>query len=160
MRLNLGACDRRIDGFLSVDIVPPADVVTDLTQPWPWPDSSVEEILAYDVIEHLPDKRHTLNEMWRVLKSGARATIQVPDCSEGDGADCDHTHVSKWNRSSFEYWAKGLPERERFRESPYYGVKADFKVVNLGPDGIPRTKHKRAFGGYVMEMQVVLEAVK
>lgn len=159
MRLNLGAADRKIDGFLSVDIVPPADIVADLTQPWPWEDSSVDEIVAYDVIEHLPDKKHTLNEIWRVLKPGGRVTIQVPDCSEGDGGDCDHTHVSRWNRSSFEYWVVGIHERERFRNSPYYGAK-DFKVVNLGPDGITRTKHKRAFGGYVMEMQVVLEAVK
>lgn len=155
MRLNLGACDRRFDGFLSVDIVPPADIVADLTQPWPWPDSSVEEILAYDVIEHLPDKRLTMNEMWRVLKPGGIARIQVPDCSEGDGADCDPTHISRWNRSSFEYYEKDTFERDRFRNSAYYGVRADFRVVSMG-----RTRHERRRGAYVMEIQVVLEAVK
>lgn len=156
MRLNLGACDRNFPGFISVDIVPPADVIADLTQPWPWPDSSVDEILAYDVIEHLPDKRHTMNELWRVLKPGAKATIQVPDASEGDGAFCDHTHVSYWTRSSFEYYCKGIFERERFRSSDYYGVKADFRLVKP----IERRRHARQFGGYVMEMLVVLEAVK
>lgn len=160
MRLNLGAADRHFPGYLSVDIAPPADVVADLREPWPWGDSSVDEILAYDVIEHLPDKRHTMNEMWRVLKPGARATIQVPDASEGDGAFCDPTHISFWTRSSFEYFAIGVFERERFRNSEYYGVRADFRVANLGPNGIPRTKHQRVFGGYVMEMQVILEAVK
>lgn len=154
-RLNLGAADRDFPGFLSVDITPPADFIADLSQPWPWPDSSVEEILAYDVIEHLPDKRLTLNEMWRVLIPGGLARIQVPDCSEGDGADCDLTHVSRWNRSSFEYVEKGTFERERFRASAYYGVNADFRVVSL-----ERTRHERSRGGFVIEMQVVLQAIK
>lgn len=155
MRLNLGANDRSFEGFLSVDIVPPADFVADLTKPWPWPDSSVEEIIAFDVIEHLPDKRHTMNEMWRVLTPGGIARIQVPDSSEGDGADCDPTHVSRWNRSSFEYFEKGTFERERFRHSSYYGVTADFRVISMD-----RTRHERRRGGYVIEMQVVLEALK
>lgn len=155
MRLNLGANDRTIEGFRSVDIVPPADFVTDLSQPWPWLDSSIEEVVAYDVFEHLPDKRHTLNELWRVLMPGGIARIQVPDSSEGDGADCDITHVSRWNRSSFEYVEVGAFERERFRSSPYYGVKADFRVVSMD-----RTRHERRRGGYVMEIQVVLEALK
>jgi hypothetical protein len=155
VRLNLGACDRKLDGFLSVDIVPPADFICDLSQPWPWDDSSVIEIAAFDVIEHLPDKRLTLNEMWRVLVPGGVARIQVPDASEGDGAFCDPTHVSYWTRSSFEYFCKGIPERERFRGSSYYGVKADFKLVSM-----QRTRHERAFGGFVMEINAVLEAVK
>lgn len=155
LKLNLGASDRRFDGFLSVDIVPPADVLADLSKPWPWPDSSVEEILAYDVIEHLPDKRLTLNEIWRVLQPGGIARIQVPDCSEGDGADCDPTHVSRWNRSSFEYVEKGTFERERFRNSDYYGIKADFKIAFM-----ERTRHERRRGGFVWEIQVALEAIK
>src|SRR3954466_4980447 len=115
MKLNLGACDRRVEGFISVDIVEPADQIADLSKPWPWEDNSVEEILAYDVIEHLPDKRLTLNEMWRVLKANGVARIQVPDASEGDGADCDPTHVSRWNRSPFEYVEADTFERARFR---------------------------------------------
>jgi SAM-dependent methyltransferase len=155
LRLNLGANDRRVEGFASVDIVPPADFIADLTKPWPWETSSVDEVVAYDVFEHLPDKRHTLNELWRVLKPGARATIQVPDASEGDGAFCDPTHISYWTRSSFEYVVVGIPERERFRNSEYYGVKADFRLVSMRRD-----RHERAFGGYVMEIVAVLGAVK
>lgn len=156
MRLNLGACDRRIEGFISVDIAPPADEIVDLNAVWPWPDSSVDEVLAYDVIEHLRDKRHTMNELWRVLKPNGIARIQVPDSSEGDGADCDPTHVSRWNRSSFEYVeVPDVFERERFRNSEYYGVKADFNVVSM-----TRTRHERRRGAYVMEIQVILRAVK
>jgi predicted SAM-dependent methyltransferase len=81
-KLNLGANDRAVPGFLSVDIVPPADVVADLSQAWPWEDSSVEEIVAYDVFEHIADKRHSMNEAWRVLRPGGRLTIEVPSASK------------------------------------------------------------------------------
>lgn len=155
MRLNLGACDRRFDGFLSVDIVPPADIVADLTKDWPWESSSVDEVVAYDVFEHLPNKRHTINELWRVLKPGARATIQVPHATDGDGGHCDPTHCSYWTTSDFEYYHPGIPERERFRNSSYYGVKADFKVQKISTQ-----RHQRTFGGHVVEILAVLEAVK
>jgi SAM-dependent methyltransferase len=158
VRLNLGACDRKFPGFLSVDIVPPADIVCDLNEPWPWEDSSVDEIVGYDVIEHLADKRHTMNELWRILKPGARATIQTPNAADGDGGFCDPTHQSYWTPSDFEYYTAGDPHRERFDR--YYGVTARFKVCNLIGGKIPTMKHARRYGGYVVEMQIVLEAVK
>lgn len=151
MKLNLGCGDRLFAGYIGVDVCAPAEQITDLNDPWPWPDNSVEEVLAYDVFEHLVDKNHTLNELWRVLKPGGIAQLQVPDASEGDGADCDPTHRSRWNRSSFEYVLPGCPERERFRNWPSYPVRADFEVVKIG-----RTRHERRLGGFVMEMQVTL----
>ncbi len=161
MKLNLGACDRRFPGFTSVDIVPPADEIADLTKPWPWETASVQEVLAYDVFEHLPNKRHTMNELWRVLKPGGIARIQVPHATLGDGGHCDPTHCSYWTCSDFEYYVPGVPERERFRNSAYYGVKADFRILNLTSRGhIPTQRCERKFGGYVTEIQVVIEAVK
>ncbi len=178
LKLNLGASDRRFPGFLSVDICEPADLIADLTQPWPWPDSSVSEVLAYDVFEHLPDKRATMNELWRVLIPGGKATLQIPHATDGDGGHCDPSHVSYWTTSDFEYYSPGIAERERFRNSPYYGVKADFRVVNLTKPGsrecvpccrigagcvgghIPTQRFARTFGGYVVEMKIVLEAIK
>lgn len=155
VKLNLGACDRRIPEFVSVDIEPPADQIVDLAKPWPWFDSTVDEVFAYDVFEHLPDKRQTMNELWRVLKPGGIARIQVPHATDGDGGHCDPTHCSYWTTSDFEYYVPGIPERERFRRSSYYGVKADFKVRDI------RTQRfERRFGGHVVEIQVVLEAVK
>jgi SAM-dependent methyltransferase len=154
MRLNLGACDRAFPGFLSVDIVPPADVIADLSQQWPWADSSVEEVLAFDVFEHLPQKRHTMNELWRVLKPGGVATIGVPHATEGDGGHCDPTHCSYWTGSDFEYYEKGDFARERFRDSAYYGIKADFAVLSFDP-----IRHQRK-RGYSVELRVKLQAVK
>lgn len=163
MKLNLGACDRKFPGYLSVDIVPPADIVADLNEVWPWPDSSVEAIKAFDVFEHLECKRFTMNELWRVLVPGGRAELQIPHATLGDGGHCDPTHRSFWTQSDFEYFTFGDPHRERFRN--YYGIRADFRVVNQIESGprkghIPMLRHERRYGGYVMEMQIILEAVK
>ena len=155
MKLNLGANDRSFPGFLSVDICEPADFIADLTKPWPWPDSSVDEVLAYDVFEHLPDKRHTMHELWRVMKPGGIVRIQVPHATDGDGGHCDPTHCSMWTTSDFEYYHPGIAERERFRNSPYYAITAEFKVLDM-----QRKRHERHWGGHVVEIQAVLEAVK
>lgn len=156
MKLNLGCCDDIRPGWLNVDIVPPADLIVNLTiAPWPWDADTFEEIAARDVIEHLPDKRQTMNEMWRVCQPGAIVRIQVPHATDGDGGHCDPTHVSYWTTSDFEYYHPGIAERERFRNSAYYGVRADFNVLNM-----ECVRFDRHWGGYVVEIQAVLQAVK
>jgi SAM-dependent methyltransferase len=141
MKLNLGSCDRHFEGFTNIDICPPADVIADLTQTWPWADSSVDEIRAYDILEHLPDIRKTMNEAWRVLKPGGIFDIFIPT-TEGRGAWQDPTHVSFWNRNTFFYFTDGVPERERF--GGHYGITARFKVVSeemkTYPDNVPKLR--------------------
>ncbi len=78
MKLNLGSCDRHFPGFVSVDIAQPAEVITDLNERWPWEESTVEEIRAWDLIEHLRSPIHTMNEAFRVLQDRGRFDIQVP----------------------------------------------------------------------------------
>jgi hypothetical protein len=128
MKLNLGCCDAPVAGFVNVDIVPgpTVDQVADLRAPWPWPDDSIEYVRAWDIIEHLPDKIMTMNEIYRVLVPGGQAEIAVPT-TEGSGAFQDPTHVSFWNRRSFLYYEAGNPYRERFAAS--YGVRAKFQTV-------------------------------
>jgi glycosyltransferase involved in cell wall biosynthesis len=134
MKLNLGCCDAVIPGFVNVDIVPGpgVDQVADLSMPWPWADNSVELVRAWDIIEHLPDKIETMNEIYRVLAPGGRAEIAVPT-TDGTGAFQDPTHVSFWNRRSFLYYEAGNPYRERFANS--YGIKARFRTVSERIDG-------------------------
>ena len=152
MKLNLGARDRKVAGFQSVDIAPPADIIADLSQPWPWPDSSIDVVLAQDIFEHLPDKIHTMNELWRVMKPGARAHIEVPTV-RGVGAVCDPTHCSYWSAGDFEYYEKGNFARERFRNS--YPIKADFKILHH-----EQSVYQNKFKEKVWKAKVVLEAIK
>lgn len=57
LRLDLGAgLDVRPDGFVSVDLEPPADVVMNLAngEPWDFFDDSVDELYSSHMIEHIP----------------------------------------------------------------------------------------------------------
>ena len=127
MKLNLGCCDNPLPGFLNVDLVAgPGVEVADLRQPWPWPSDSVEAIRAWDIIEHLPDKILTMNEMYRVLRPGGTTDISVPT-TEGSGAFQDPTHVSFWNLRSFVYFEANHPYRDRFAR--FYGISANFRPL-------------------------------
>lgn len=126
MKLNLGCSDRHLPDCVNVDLAPPADVIADLSQRWPWDDQTVDVIIAHDIIEHLPDKIHTMNEAWRVLRPGGQLKIVVPTTG-GAGAFQDPTHVSYWNERSFLYYEAGCPYRERFAAA--YGIRAAFRTV-------------------------------
>lgn len=133
VRLNLGCSDRSLRGFVNVDICPgpEVDVVADLRERWPWPENSISQIIAHDIIEHLPDKIYTMNELHRVLMPRGRVEIVVPT-TEGPGAFQDPTHVSFWNRRSFLYYESGNIYRERFAKA--YGIVAAFRIVREKTD--------------------------
>lgn len=164
VRLNLGSSDQILDGFINVDLVKPCDQITDLSQRWPWPDSSVDEIRAHDIFEHLPSKIHTMNEAWRVLKSGGRLDLKVPTTT-GYGAFQDPTHVSFWTPNDLFYYSRQPGQylereanayvpwngAERIRFGEAYGIVADFTVLNA---------QHRLFGANVWYLLAQLEAVK
>jgi predicted SAM-dependent methyltransferase len=152
MKLNLGACDRAIAGFLSVDICPPADVVADLSQSWPWPDSSVDEVIALDVIEHIANRVFFMNELHRVLRPGARATIETPNAARGAGFFQDPTHVAPWCMNSWQYFEAGSYAHRRLARA--YGIRAAFRVVELREQPYMDVREE------VWKITAVLEAVK
>jgi hypothetical protein len=152
MKLNLGAADRPFDGFRSVDIAPPADEIADLSQPWPWPDSSVEEIMALDIIEHIADRVHFMNELHRVLAPGAKATIETPNASRGAGFFQDPTHKAPWCLNSFQYFEDGSFAHRRLARA--YGITARFQIVSLS-----EREYRDAFEK-VWKILAILEAVK
>lgn len=128
MRLNLSHLGTPVLGFATISLLPvPGAEVVDLRRPWPWDDNSVDHVRACDLLEHLPDKIFTMNELWRVLRDGGTAEIIVPT-TDGAGAFQDPAHVSFWNRRSFLYYEAGNPYRERFAER--YGITARFRVAH------------------------------
>jgi SAM-dependent methyltransferase len=154
LRLNLGSADDLRREYVNVDVFPQLRKPgcefqqADLSQPWPWPANSVDEIFARDIVEHLPDKRHTMNEAWRVLRNGGRFEIIVPT-TDGRGAFQDPTHVSFWTPNDLTYYTVDGFERQRLGAA--YGIAAKFRVVNQ--------KHEE-LAGKVWKMTVTLEAVK
>ncbi|MFM6265385.1 MAG: methyltransferase domain-containing protein, partial [Dolichospermum sp.] len=94
-----------------------------------FPDHSVDFIKAYDIIEHLPNRIHTMNEIWRILKPGGIVDISVPS-TDGRGAFQDPTHVSFWNINSFMYYCQEFPPYLAGCQS-HYGFKGEFSIVNI-----------------------------
>ena len=152
--LNLGCSDNIREGFVNVDLrtsIDPSDLYLGWNlevAPWPWKDSSVDYILAADIIEHLKDHCLTMNEMWRVLKPGGIVEIYVPT-TEGRGAFQDPNHKSFWNRNSFFYYEHGNAHRERFGDS--YGVKARFEIISEDTENLQ---------DHVVKLHIILRAVK
>ena len=94
--MNLG-CGRDLkDGYLNVDVYgnPPVFIHDLNVKPWPWEKDSVDEILMFHVLEHLPDPISVLKEIYRVCKKDALIHIAVPHPFHDDFIS-DPTHVSR-----------------------------------------------------------------
>jgi SAM-dependent methyltransferase len=107
--LNLGCGRRRVEGAVNVDVTAETrpDVVHDLdVRPWPFPADHFDEVLAYDVLEHLAETIPALEEIHRVCRRGARVRITVPHFSCAN-AFTDPTHRHFFGRFSFGYVTEG-----------------------------------------------------
>lgn len=148
LRLNLGCSDAHVPGWTNVDRVPPCDQVADLSVRWPWADSSVDAIKAWDIFEHLPDKLWTMNEAHRVLRPGGELDLVVPT-TDGRGAFQDPTHKSFWTPNDLFYFVDIYAEWRRFHVA--YGITARFELK--------RVEHTQ-FPNRVWKLRAVLGAVK
>lgn len=128
LKLDLGCGKHKREGFTGVDCIAfdGVDVITDLTNPWPWPDNSVEEVNASHFLEHLDatERIHFVNELYRVLVPNGKATIAVPHWASGR-AYGDITH--KWPPVA-EFWFYYLDKNWRADNAPHN----DFYVCDFG----------------------------
>jgi len=104
LALNLGCGPDYRVGYVNVDYR--HDVKTDLDSdlcefPWPWENDSVDDILMWHVLEHLPDTERTLREIHRVLKLGGRFYGQVPFC-RSELSYAEPTHVKHFDWITFK----------------------------------------------------------
>lgn len=120
-KINLGSGKDFRRDCLNIDVTDywSPDITLDMTRPLP-PDSpptfatrrfgdvtlandSFDEIVAIDVLEHLPDLVTTMTNCLNLLRSGGRFNILVPyDLSYG--AWQDPTHVRAFNERSWLYY--------------------------------------------------------
>jgi hypothetical protein len=95
LKLDLGAGKNGKEGFTKVDrrSFPGIDVITDLTEKWPWDESSVEEAHMSHTLEHFNgvQRVYVMNELYRVLKPGSKCMIITPHwCSSRAYGDFTH----------------------------------------------------------------------
>ncbi|MEH2349524.1 MAG: methyltransferase domain-containing protein [Nostoc sp.] len=149
LRVDIGCGIHKPIDFIGVDISPGVgvDIVADLSKEFPFPDSSVDELRAHDIIEHLYDRIHTMNEIWRVCKPGAKVDIRVPS-TDGRGAFQDPTHISFWNINSFLYYCSEFPAYIELCKR--YGFQGEFKAVKL--------EHEESPGGVIHVIAELLVA--
>jgi hypothetical protein len=155
MKLDLGCGSHKRPGFTGVDISAEcgADIVHDLAQtPWPFADGSVDEVWCSNFFEHLTGAQRLpfMDELWRVLRVGATATMITPYWTCGRAIQ-DPTH--QWppiSEASYLYFNRAWREREGLT---HYGIRCDFDFrysFSLTPQwqGKPEAEIKRALLTY------------
>jgi hypothetical protein len=118
LKLNLGCGKTVMDGFEGADSRDFGQKhKLDLTKTWPWKDESVDEAHSSHFVEHLDVKGriHFANELYRVLRVGAKCLIITPNWSSAR-AYGDLTH--QWPPVS-EFWFLYLNKGWREVNAPH-----------------------------------------
>lgn len=99
LRLNIGSGDKKLPGFVNIDLEAGADLQWDVRWGLPFPDNSVDVIFNEHFIEHItqPEAIAFLRECRRVLKPGGRIRIATPDLH---ALAYRYLHRDDWKESS------------------------------------------------------------
>lgn len=158
LKLDLGCGKSKRAGFTGVDALrlEGVDITADLRKRWPFNDESVDEAHSSHFIEHLDgmERIHFWNELYRVLKVGAKAQIIGPDWANSR-AYGDPTH--KWPPFS-DFCCYYLDKKWRETQAPHcdsryveWGYSCDFEFVSASswdgnhPEFLGRSDDARAY---------------
>lgn len=111
LRLDLGCGRRKREGWTGVDSNPAVapDVLHSLERfPYPFADSSVDELVMDNSLEHLHDQLGVMAELHRIGKPGALVTLHVP-YFRAHWAFNDPTHVRFFSVEAFYHYDPGHP---------------------------------------------------
>lgn len=120
--VDLGCGNKKTPGSIGIDSarLEGIDIITDLNKRIPLKTSSVDRIIASNIIEHLHDVAKIMEEIHRIGKHGAIVEIEVPYYAS-HYAFCDPTHRHFFAWKTFDYFT----EKEPFA---YYS-KARFEII-------------------------------
>lgn len=140
VRLDFGCGPNKKAGFLGVDCIdfPGVDVVVDIgAGTWPWGDDTVEEAHASHFLEHLTnlhdkwERVHFFNELYRVLKPGAKASLIFPHWNSNRYYG-DPTHKEPFSEMGFYYlsraWRDGNAPHTDIAHNPH-GYDCNFEAT-------------------------------
>lgn len=146
-KLHIGCGYKKVEGWINVDKDPECkpDLCFDLTQPnWPIEDSTIDEVMAEHILEHLEGTEGYLTfwkELYRVCKNGAEIKIEVPHWKH-DTFIHDPTHCRAVTPVGVAMFDQARNENDRVnggRETKLgFMCHVDFELqtVNYGFDNI------------------------
>jgi 2-polyprenyl-3-methyl-5-hydroxy-6-metoxy-1,4-benzoquinol methylase len=125
--LDVGCGIKKFPGSIGLDsnARTAADVVADLDcHPYPFRDSTFDQLRAIHVIEHVADVIRTMEEFHRIVRPGGTIRIETPHYTDFSSF-CDPTHRWHLNSFSFRYFGPddagyGYYTKARFREKKVY----------------------------------------
>ncbi len=165
MKLDIACGDNKREGFTGVDKykTDSVDIVHDLTvYPWPFEDNSVDEVHCSHYIEHVVDLCAFYQELHRIMKPGAQATLIAP-YGKNNRAWQDPTHVRAIVEESFFYLDKNFREMNRLT---HYLADVDFEYTviysGIDPYWLNKSEEARAFAirhywNVVQDIQAVIK---
>lgn len=140
IRVDLGCGLNKLPGSIGVDHLPLAgvDVVADLESPLPFDDSSIDEVYALHVLEHVDAPLRLVAEIHRVLRPGGDLVAEVPHHSN-PYAHSDPTHRTQWGLYSFAY-VVAIDDQPFRRKVPDSYLGERFSVVEIRLVPMPRPR--------------------
>lgn len=149
MKINLGAGDIKLDGYVTVDYDSKTnpdyqlDIEKDIL---PFEDNSVDTVVAHHILEHLGEGYfHALKEIYRVCKHGAVVDICVPH-PRHDSFLADPTHRRPITIIGLQLFSKKFNQHCReagyasSRLGDYFDVDFEILSYNYVPDESARVK--------------------
>lgn len=109
MKLNVGCGKDVREGYVNLDKagLVGVDVVHDIrVAPWPFPDDSFDEVLCYNVLEHVDDLPAVMDEVYRVTKVEGHIKVIVPYYNSYAVWN-DPTHRRGFTYNTFRYFEAG-----------------------------------------------------
>ena len=131
--LHLGAGREPLAGAVTVDLngVTDPSVVWDLNKtPWPFADSSFDEVVALSILEHLDDFLSVMGEIHRVCRHSAKVNILVPHFSSA-ATHVDPTHKMHLSARSCDYFIVGTDLEKKYGFYVPYRFCLERRFVDL-----------------------------
>ena len=149
MKINIGAGDTKLEGYVTLDYDANSnpDYQLDIEKDrFPFEDNTVETVVAHHILEHLGEGYfHCLQEIYRVCKHGAIVDIRVPH-PRHDSFLADPTHRRPITVVGLQLFSQKFNKhcREQGYASSRLGeyFKVDYEVLNYRyiPDDRVRAK--------------------
>jgi len=131
-KIDIGCKNIKRKDYVGIDIKDfGQEIIWDVTQGLPFPDSSIENVYCSHFIEHLGVEyiQDFILELYRVCKKGAEIEIKVP---HSDTIESYYScHLSLWNENRIKGILRGLQHAYKFeiKEMKRVGIELQVTLI-------------------------------